>query len=57
VDFLSSLWWVGGLLLVGIMILGFWCIWQSSKKLFTVYFLLATLSLIFGIGIASPLTE
>ena len=61
VDFLSSLWWVAGFLLLGIMILGFSKLWKTSKKLFTFYFLLFTFSLFFGIGIASdimrPLTE
>lgn len=57
VDFLSSLWWVGGFILLLIMAYGFWYIYQYSKRLFIFYFLLFTLSLIFGIGIASPITE
>jgi hypothetical protein len=57
VDFLSSLWWVGGFMVFGIVILGFLQVFRYSRKLFTFYLSLATLSLIFGIGIASPVTE
>lgn len=42
---------------LGIVILGFFQVFRYSSKLFTFYFLLLSLSLIFGIGIASLVTE
>jgi hypothetical protein len=58
VDILSSLWYVAGFCILGIVIYGYfrwYC--DGHKKEVTSLALLAFLSLIFGIGIASSLTE
>lgn len=64
VDFLSSLWYVAGFLLILLMGVGKWTIWQRwptleylSRKYVWFLGIIALASLIFGIGIASPLTR
>ena len=62
VDFLSKLWYVAGFALLLVMGLGKWLLWTQKEKKAnrsTLYFFgfLGIFSLIFGIGIASPLTE
>ena len=57
VDFLSSLWWVGGLLVVCLSLYGFYAMWRAGQKnMVSMLSIIALLSLVFAIGIASPVT-
>lgn len=57
VAMLSSLWYVAGILALCIALLGYYRHWKDGMKKEVIYLLiLGGVSLIFGIGIASPLT-
>lgn len=62
VDFLSKLWYVAGFALLLVMGLGKWLLWtqketKNGRNVLYFFGFLGIFSLIFGIGIASPMTE
>lgn len=58
VDFLSSLWYVAGILIVCLSLYWLYSMWTAGqRKLVAMLGVIAVCALVFGIGIASPLTE
>ena len=54
---LSSLWYVAGIVVLCIVFLGYYRYWKDGmKKQVTYLLILGGVSLVFGIGIASPIT-
>jgi hypothetical protein len=57
VDFLSSLWYIGGCIILILVLFGMFLAWKNTGKKVTLALgSIALISLILGIGIASPLT-
>lgn len=61
VSFLSSFWFIAGIIIFSIAVFGFYRLWIKSqefkkiKKFLIIFSIIFILSLIFGIGIASPI--
>ncbi|MBC7503586.1 hypothetical protein H7169_01320 [Candidatus Gracilibacteria bacterium] len=56
VGFLSSLWYIAGFFLLLVVAIGYMQLWKYSRKLSLSLLIVGFVSLILGIGIASPMT-